>query len=162
MPASDRQRIEQASWFAVVEAYEKCGRLYAAMLDELSLTVAQYDALIVVRSLADEATPRAIAERLLVTRGNVTGLLRRLQDNGLLSTEKHPTDARSFLCHLTDEALRRLKLADKAASEFIRQQLAPFDSNALSHLERDMKRMSQHLDSMQPTKIAADAKQESS
>lgn len=154
---SERQKIEQASWFAVVEAYEKCGRLYTDMLEQLSLTVAQYDALNVIRGLKEEATPRAIAERLLVTRGNVSGLLKRLQDNGLITTRKHATDARSFFCDLTDLAHGRLANADAAAAEFIRQQLSPFDTSALADLQRDMKKMSGQLDTIRPHAIASSA-----
>ncbi|MEL7296665.1 MAG: MarR family transcriptional regulator [Pseudomonadota bacterium] len=152
-----RQKLEQTAWFAVVDAYEKCGRQYAAMLSELSLTVAQYDALNVIRTLGDDATPRAIADRLLVTRGNVTGLLKRLQDHGLVTTRPHPEDARSFLCALTEGAHERLKRADRAANTFIRQQLAPFSDAALNIMTRDMRHMSSHLDTLNPTSIATDA-----
>ena len=148
MTNSQRKRLETASWFAVVRAYQECTRRYSRLLDGLDLTIPQFDVLTAVDQLDDEATPKAIAERLVVTRGNITGLLHRLQDKGLLLSRPNEKDARSFICFLTDAGQEVLELARSAASIFIEKQLSPFDDTELAETELVMNRMRLHLETL--------------
>ena len=74
---SERQQLEASSWFAVVRAYQECNRRYAQMLEHFDLTIPQFDVLTAIRRLP-AATPKQIADELVVTRGNISGLLQRL------------------------------------------------------------------------------------
>ena len=151
----DRKRLETTSWFAVVRAYQECTRRYGRLLSGLELTIPQFDVLTAVDHLGDEATPKAIAERLVVTRGNITGLLQRLQDKGLLTSRFNERDGRSFFCLLTADGQRVLELAQSAASLFIERQLSPFDDEELTNTERIMHRMRLHLETMDTDSILA-------
>ena len=155
MDRSKRKRLQTASWFAVVRAYQECTRRYAWLLSGFELTIPQFDVLTAVHQLAGEATPKAIAERLVVTRGNITGLLQRLQEKRLLATRHNERDGRSFLCELTAEGQGRLRRAQSAASLFIDEQLAPFDDATLRDTEQLMNRMRSHLETMDPDAIVA-------
>lgn len=52
-------------------------------------------------SLADGATPKAVAEHLGMTTGSLTTLADRLDRAGFLERTAHPTDRRSVLLRLT-------------------------------------------------------------
>lgn len=54
-----------------------------------------------------------LAEMLLCTRGNVTRLVRRLDDLGLVSTRGDERDQRLVLVSLTDEGTARLRRATR-------------------------------------------------
>ena len=57
---------------------------------EINFHVDDKDAMIA--RLGDEALPKDIADELLVTRGNVTGLIQRLESAELIELRPHPVD----------------------------------------------------------------------
>ena len=96
----------------------------------------------------------AIAEDMLVTKGNVTGLVSRLESQGLLSRRPHETDGRSFCCELTGDGLALFREARNAAARFVSAQLEPFDDEALARTRDQMREMRDHLDAIDPHAIA--------
>ncbi len=154
-------KLDSACWFAVVEAYQTCNRRYSAMLREFDLTIPQYDVLSAIDKLGDQAQPKQIADELVVTRGNVTGLLTRLQERRLISTRQSESDGRSFLCELTRRGKTLLGDARAAAAQFITEQLAPFDDASKTEMESTMRRMQSHLESLDPIAIVMRSKETS-
>lgn len=143
-----RQKLEADSWFAVVRAYQACTRRYQEMLQEFGLTVAQYDVMSAIARLGDQATPKAIADELLVTRGNITGLLNRLEEHQLIETRANEQDGRSFICQLSRAGKAAYARARSAASVFVQRQLAPFDDRTLAATETQMDTMRAHLETL--------------
>ena len=154
--SQNRTKLQARSWFAVVQTYQECNRRYARLLKPFGLTITQFDVLIAIHRLGDRATPRAIAEELIVTRGNITGVLQRLREHGLIATRRHAEDGRSFVCEMTTEGRALMDQARHAASLFISAQLAPFDEASLIRTEKQMNEMHQHLLSIDPDAIAAE------
>ena len=142
---------------AVVVAYQSCTRKYSQMLEEFGLTAPQFDVLLAVDELQEQATPKHIADRLLVTKGNITGVLSRLEAAALLVRKPHSEDGRSLICSLSEAGQHTLTLARRAAAVFIDQQRAPFDDEAVARIEQDMRRMTQHLQTLDPQAIAQQA-----
>ena len=161
MQNENRSRLQASSWFAVVRAYQECNRRYSQVLAAFDLTVPQFDVMMAILALDRGATPKAIAERLVVTRGNITGVLHRLQARALIATERHDQDRRSFVCRLTEEGRALLAVARHAASLFIERQLAPFDAAELRATERTMIQMRAHLQTIDPEEIVANVLTES-
>lgn len=135
-------------WIAVVQAYQACQRQYARLLADFDLTIAQFDLLTVVHDAGGEATPAAVAERLMVTRGNVSPLLRRVVERGWVQERPHPGDRRSLLLSLTVAGARLLKRARAASACFIAEQLSPFDDAEVARTDRQMRAMRAHLEAM--------------
>ncbi|MEM8683936.1 MAG: MarR family transcriptional regulator [Pseudomonadota bacterium] len=152
-------KLDSSCWFAVVEAYQTCNRRYSAMLREFDLTIPQYDVLSAIDKLGDQAQPKQIADEMLVTRGNVTGLLTRLQERRLIRTRQSQSDGRSFLCELTRRGETVLEDARAAAALFITEQLAPFDDSSKTEMLSTMRRMQAHLESLDPIAIVMRAKE---
>lgn len=152
---NSRSQLEAAAWIAVVRAYQQCTKRYADMLEKLGLTIPQFDVLSAIVRLGEDAMPKAIAEELIVTRGNVSGVLRRLQSSGLIRTRDNETDGRSFVCELTAAGQHRLAGARSAAARFIEQQLAPFDDETLITTKATMQCMAAHLATIDNDEILA-------
>jgi DNA-binding MarR family transcriptional regulator len=152
---SERKKLEASSWFSVVRAYQECTRRYTQMLQSFDLTLTQFDVLNAIRSLDQRAMPKAIADHLVVTRGNVTGVLHRLQERGLLRTRNNEHDGRSFFCELTSSGKEVLDRARRATAVFIDQQLAPFSDDDLRLTERHMSKMRSHLQTIDPDTISS-------
>lgn len=150
----ERVRLQTRSWFSVVRAYQACERQYARLLEQFALTIPQFDVLSAIDELGDEATPARIAERLVVTKGNITGLLKRLTDQRLVLMSPNPVDGRSQRCRLGSGVAARLAAARQAAAVFVNQQLAPFSDDELKATEVQMARMCESLERMDVLAIA--------
>ena len=153
--SNQREQLETTSWFAVVRAYLECSKRYTQMLEHFDLTIAQYDVLRAIETLEGNAVPKAIADRLVVSRANITGLLRRLEERGLVKLRPHSQDARSIVCTLTRRGRSLTDKAHAAAERFVRAQLEPFDNQSLADVEALMRQMHRHLQTLDPKALAA-------
>ena len=75
---------------------------YGPMLDKLGVTYPQYLVLLVLWE-KDAQPVNDIAKRLLLNTNTVTPLLKRMEDEGLLSRKKGTEDARQVIVSLTDK-----------------------------------------------------------
>ncbi len=66
------------------------------------LTGSTFNVLMILNNAPEPLSPHQLGERLLVTRGTVTGLLDTLQRQGLVRRIPHPDDRRMLLIELTD------------------------------------------------------------
>lgn len=146
--------LAESAWFAVVLAYQACNRKYEQMLGTFGLTLPQFEAVMAIERLGEQALPKHIAEELLVTRGNVTGVLERLRARGLIRLHAHPVDGRARVASLTAEGTRVSAQARAAASRFIEAQLAPFSAEEMVATRQTMVRMRAHLATLDPDALA--------
>jgi DNA-binding MarR family transcriptional regulator len=68
------------------------------------LTGPSFNVLSILAGAGEPLSPHELGERLLVTRGTVTGLLDTLEKQGLVRRVPHPSDRRMLLIELTDSA----------------------------------------------------------
>jgi len=88
------------AWIKVGVLYQRTSQALATRLRPLGLTVAQFDALANLY-VGDDIALNELAARLLVTKGNVTGLVRRLVDRGWVTRSPDPHDGRVQRLRLT-------------------------------------------------------------
>ena len=72
------------------------------------LTVAQFNLLVVLSTVPDGLAQARIGEKLVVSRANVTGLVRRLMASGLCRIQEDPSDARVNRVVITPAGRKRL------------------------------------------------------
>lgn len=92
-------------WFRLIRLHQRGHALVARRLRALGLSVAQFDLLSTLTE-QEGITQRDLAERLYVTKGNVSGLVDRLVEAGLVDRRSIPGDRRSYALHLTEEGRR--------------------------------------------------------
>ncbi len=73
-------------------------------------------------------TMSQLSERLMVTNGNVTGLVRRLVEDGLAVREADPGDRRLQRVRLTARGLERFHEMARAHAGWVDELLAPLDA----------------------------------
>lgn len=134
-------------WRTVVDAYSTVNQNYGRLLAPLELTTSQFDVLLGIESLGDEASPKAIAEGLLVTMGNITSVTRRLIERGLIEQVANAKDKRSVYLRLTKSGVLLLKQAKAASKQFVQLQLGPFTQDEIEGVGVMMQRMRHHLES---------------
>lgn len=130
------------AWLYMMRVSNKIHRSSADHLAEYALTVAQFDVLAHL-SVKGGISQQALSERLLVTKGNVCGLIDRMESRGLVSRCSHPEDRRLNLLHLTEEGKALAARVVPAQEKFIQQQmqhLSAEEQRTLYALLRDLDR----------------------
>lgn len=102
--APDERNIETQAWLAVLELHgEIFSRLNRALGREFDITLAKFDVLAQLYRFRDGLTQGTLSRHLKVTGGNVTGLVRRLAADGLITREMSAGDRRAFIVRLTPQ-----------------------------------------------------------
>ena len=100
-------------WFRLLRLESRLGAAVSERLREIGLSVPQCD---VLTTLTEEegVSQQALAKRLYVTKGNISGLLDRLESAGLVERRSTANDRRQYEIHLTapgrEAALRAIAI----------------------------------------------------
>lgn len=105
-----------AAWFSVVRVYHKLVRRLERILDTHGLCLPHFEMLVKL-SMAEGISQQELAERLLVTKGNVCALLDRMESSGWVERRAHPDDRRANRLFLTRQGK---KLLDDALPEHLK------------------------------------------
>lgn len=95
-PRSNIQRPALLAWLRLARVFQKVDRISAERFRCSCLSVAQFDVLAHVGS-AEGLTQQALADSLLVTKGNVCQLLDRMEQASLLERRQEGRTNRLFL-----------------------------------------------------------------
>jgi DNA-binding MarR family transcriptional regulator len=87
-------------WFRLIRVESRLSGAVSERLREIGLSVPQCD---VLTTLTEEEgiSQQTLARRLYVTKGNISGLLDRLESAGLVERRSTATDRRQYEIHLT-------------------------------------------------------------
>jgi DNA-binding MarR family transcriptional regulator len=88
------------------------------VLNRHSLTLPQFDVVATLR-FSEGVTQQELAERLLVTKGNVCGVLDRLENLGWVERRPDPEDRRANRLYLTAAGRRKLEAVMPAHDELV-------------------------------------------
>ncbi len=101
-PGADKLATE--SVVNLMRSYSLVARELDQIFRPFGLTSPTYNVLVILAGADEPLPPNVIGERLLVTRGTVTGLLDTLERKGFVRRRPHPTDRRMLLVELTPAA----------------------------------------------------------
>jgi DNA-binding MarR family transcriptional regulator len=104
-------------------------------LRDLGLSIAQFDLLSTLTE-SEGLSQSEVAARLYVTKGNVSGLVDRLEQSGLVERRAIAGDRRSFALHLTEEGRRLAEAGLKAQRDFVADTLGVLPEGDLAELDR--------------------------
>lgn len=114
------------SWLHLVRIYQRIVHAEQTLLAGYGLTASQFDVLSHIAT-APGLNQQALAGRLLVTKGNVAGLLDRLECAGLVKRQSDPDDRRSHRLYLTPTGRAAFEAAAPALEAMLAQQLEALD-----------------------------------
>lgn len=101
-PSFDPLNVQCLVW--LFRAFNATLNAQAEELRPLGLSPSAFNVLMALHNTADRMLePCQLAQRLLISRPSVTGLLDTLQSKGLVMRHPHGDDRRRILVHLTDE-----------------------------------------------------------
>ncbi len=96
-----------------------------------ALTLPQFDVMAQLDRRTEGMTPKELTRELLVTAGNVTGIVERLVGRGLVSRQPVPGDRRTMRIVLTAEGRRVMAEAFPRHREDLARLLAPVPPSTL-------------------------------
>ncbi len=103
----------QEATIALLRTASVVSRALSRVLEPWSLSLAQYNALRIIRGAgADGIATLAIRERMIEEGTTITRILDRLEDSGYISRERDFPDRRQVKCQVTTEGRRLLDNID--------------------------------------------------
>jgi DNA-binding MarR family transcriptional regulator len=101
---------------------------FANSLRAVDLTSAQHELLANLLSAPEQGlTQRELAERLFVTKGNITGLVKRLEARGLVARQDDPDDRRKNNVTLTAQGVELAQASCDKQAELVSHIFGHFD-----------------------------------
>jgi DNA-binding MarR family transcriptional regulator len=132
--------IEVATWVRLAHAYHHILRRLEQALDEHAISLAQFEVLAHLH-YEPGIVQSDLARRLLVTKGNVCGLLDRLTAAKLVRRETAPDDRRANRLYLTPDGRDVIAQSLPVHLAIIKKQLGTLTPVELRRLRRLLERL---------------------
>ena len=117
----------------LVRAYQAFRSYSDADIRQLGLTSSQFDAIATLGNTPG-MTFKQLAEKTLTTKGELTGIIDRLEKKGLVRREVPPEDRRSFIAVLTPEGERVFQETFPAHIAHLKQRFERLDRQELEEI----------------------------
>ncbi|ANK82941.1 MAG: hypothetical protein TEF_20625 [Rhizobiales bacterium NRL2] len=128
-------KLELRLWLRMLACTGQIERTIRSRLrEEFDTTLPRFDVLAQLDRAADGLTMGALSGRLMVSAGNVTGLVNRLAEEGLVETARLPEDRRTQVVRLTEAgktAFDRMTPAHESWIDSMLSALTPGEAEAL-------------------------------
>ena len=137
-PESQRQAL--GAWIALARCYATFSKAIAQKVNEYDLTVPQFGTLEALYHLGPLSLG-ALADKLLVTGGNVTYVMDRLEARGLVSRYRSSEDRRVVHAKLTEEGRNLVASVFPGHAEYVEhlcRHLDPRDQEDLRRLLKEL------------------------
>ena len=115
-------------------------------LRRFGLTGSTFNVLMILDRAPEPLSPHQLGERLLVTRGTVTGLLDTLQRQALLRRVPHPDDRRMLLIELTERGRSVLRRSRRTHFPAQTDMLSVLSDSEKETLVRLLGKLQAHMD----------------
>ncbi len=119
-PLVQKQTGAVLTWMRLARVFQKINRASTEHLHAWGLSLAQFDVIAQVGA-AEGISQQELADKLLVTKGNICQLLDRLEQHGLIRRRQ---EGRVNHLFLTDVGMRLYQEAVPAQEAFITEQFA--------------------------------------
>lgn len=102
------RELKLRTWVQLVRTFYLIQRRVVSALLAHEMTLPQFDVMATLR-FSEGVSQQELAKRLLVTKGNVCGVVDRLETAGWVQRRSDPEDARTNRLHLTPAGKRKIE-----------------------------------------------------
>lgn len=133
----EKEKKKTRTWVKVALVYQKAFRALADRLTEVGLSVAQYDLLACLVKAEPELLKQSeLANRLLVTKGNISGMLNRMTEQGMVSRADDLEDKRSKRIVITDEGRKLYEAGSRLQEALVDEMFEGVEKDKVDFLEQ--------------------------
>ena len=140
-----QQDLKLRTWVQLARTFYLVQRRVVVTLARLDLTLPQFDVMATLR-FGENVTQQELAERLLVTKGNVCGVVTRLEACGWVERRADPDDGRANRLRLTPAGRRKIESVLPEHDALVLEALSPLsaaDAKSLRGLLEEVARANQ-------------------
>jgi DNA-binding MarR family transcriptional regulator len=149
--------VEQEAFLNLWRTYDKLKALEDVLFSEHGLSAQQYNTLRLLRSVYPEPMPTlALGARLISRAPDMTRLLDRLEERGLIRRARRAENRRVVDVFITQDGLDLLEDLTSAVRECHRRQLGHLNESELDSLIQLLKRAREPHERLDETSIADD------
>lgn len=144
MSIEPKYRDSVLAWLHLARVYSRIEALHAEELGELGLSPAQFD---ILSHVVDTPAPsqQELADRLLVTKGNICGLLDRMQRRGLVERVADEEDRRVNRIRPSEHGASLFRRAAPALEAAIHLSMSELEADELRGLRETLGRLDRSL-----------------
>jgi DNA-binding MarR family transcriptional regulator len=147
-------KIRQRAWVKMALLYQKAFRVLAERLFGVGLSVAQFDLLVqLVQAEPEKPKQSDLAKRLLVTKGNISGMVTRMAEQGTLQRYDDPNDRRSNRICITEQGRALHQAGSVIQQKLVCEMFEGVDHDTLRNLEEVVSNIIEKLGSEQAPRI---------
>jgi MarR family 2-MHQ and catechol resistance regulon transcriptional repressor len=117
---SEEEGLSLRLWISLARCYSTVAREVSARISDYGLTAPQFGVLEALYHLGP-LTLGELADKLLVTGGNITYVMDRLENQGLVYRDRSGEDRRVVMARLTDEGESLIREVFPGHATFIRE-----------------------------------------
>jgi DNA-binding MarR family transcriptional regulator len=128
--------LEQQAVLNIVRTSDRFQNRFLRLFREHGLTPSQYNVLRILRGEGKPLPCLEIADRMIQVVPAITGLIDRLEQQGLVERERCTEDRRVVYVALTDKARKLLSELDEPVMELHRQLIGHLSAAELAELSR--------------------------
>ncbi len=128
--------LEQEAILNILRTNDQIQNRFGRLFRAYDLTSSQYNVLRILRGEGKPMPCQEIADRMIQVVPAMTGLLDRLEKQGLIKRERCTEDRRVVYVELTDSAKELLKRMDRPVSELHKQMIGHLTQTELKDLSR--------------------------
>ena len=129
-----RSRGQEAT-IALLRTASVVGRAVARVVEPSGLSLAQYNALRIIRGAGAAGIPTlSVRERMIEEGTTITRLLDKLEEQGLIERERAAPDRRQVICHVTAAGRRLLDKLDPLVDASDAEAVDALDDEQLEQL----------------------------
>lgn len=136
------EEARRRAWVQMVRTVYRIQRRIVTTLAAQDITLPQFDVLATLR-FGEGVTQQELAERLLVTKGNVCGVLDRLGRLGWVERRPDPDDRRANRLHLTAAGRRKIDAVLPAHDALVADAMGTFSDADVRSLRRLLDQLGQ-------------------
>ncbi|MDA0708164.1 MAG: MarR family transcriptional regulator [Proteobacteria bacterium] len=145
---TERQKESLKLWIELIRYSSKLEQIIDDNLRQsFGQNISRFDVLSQLERKHDKGlTVGELAQRLIASKGNITGLLDRMEKDGLVTRKEKPEDRRSFQINITNKGL---KLFDKMADQnaiWVEQSFGSIDLDNMKEMTHFLSDARQTLD----------------
>ena len=128
--------LEQEAILNILRTNDQFHNRFGRLFREYDLTSSQYNVLRILRGEGKPTPCQEIADRMIQVVPAMTGLLDRLEKQGLIQRQRCTEDRRVIYVELTDSARDLLKRMDRPVGELHKQLIGHLTQTELKQLSR--------------------------